>query len=86
MTSIYEKKISAEVRLIHAEQISLYKFHCFKKKQQTQWKTKQVKKDILNQWESMGIPKLNYHQFISCKKLFGGITVNGLYDEKLFIK
>ena len=27
MTSIYEKKISAEVRLIHAEQMSLY-FKC----------------------------------------------------------
>ena len=43
MTSIFEKKISAEVRLIHVEQISSYKFHRFKKKQQTQLKTKQVK-------------------------------------------
>ena len=33
MTSIYEKNISAEVRLIQAEQISLDKFHRFKKKQ-----------------------------------------------------
>ena len=33
MTSIYDKTFSAEVRLIHAEQISLYKFHRFKKKQ-----------------------------------------------------
>ena len=33
MTSIYEKKMSAEVWLIHAEQISLCKFHRFKKKQ-----------------------------------------------------
>ena len=32
MTSICEKKMSAEVRLIHAEQISLYKFYRFKKK------------------------------------------------------
>ena len=32
MTLICEKKISAEVRLIHAEQISLYKFHRFEKK------------------------------------------------------
>ena len=32
MTSICEKKISAEVRLIHEEQISLYKFHRFPKK------------------------------------------------------
>ena len=58
MTSICQKKISAEVRLIHAEQISLYKFHRFKKKQSTQLKTEQVKKDILNQWKSMGFPKL----------------------------
>ena len=59
MTSICEKKMSAEVRLIHAKQISLYKFYRFKKKQQTQLKTKQVKQDILNEWESMGIPKLS---------------------------
>ena len=63
MTSIYEEKISAEVRLIHAEQISLYKFHRFKKKQQTQLNTKQVKKDILNQWETMGFPKLIFSRF-----------------------
>ena len=31
--SICEKKISTELRLIHAEQIFLHKFHCFKKKQ-----------------------------------------------------
>ena len=58
MTSTCKKKISAEVRLIHAEQISLYKFHRFKKKHYTQLKTKQVEQDILNQWESMGFPKL----------------------------
>ena len=33
MTSVCEKKISAEVMHIHAEQIYLYKFHRFKKKQ-----------------------------------------------------
>ena len=33
MTSICEKKNSAEVRLIHAEQMSLYKFHRFEKRQ-----------------------------------------------------
>ena len=33
MTSNCEKKISAEVRPIYAEQIPLYKFHRFKKKQ-----------------------------------------------------
>ena len=30
----------------------------FLKKQQTQLTTKQVKQDILNQWESMSFPKL----------------------------
>ena len=50
MTSVSEKKqISVEVRLIHAKQISLYKFHRFKKKQQQQLKTKQVKQDILDE-------------------------------------
>ena len=49
MTSICEKKISAEVRLIHAEQISLYNFIILRKKQWTQMKTKQLKQDILNQ-------------------------------------
>ena len=32
MTPIYEKKISAEVRLIHAEQMSLYNFIVLRKK------------------------------------------------------
>ena len=59
MTSICEKKISAEVRLIHEEQISLYNFIVLRKNK-TQLKTKQVKQDILNQWESMGFPKLYY--------------------------
>ena len=58
MTLICERKISAEVRLIHAEQISLYKFRRFQKKQEAQPKTKQVNQDVLNQWESMGFPKL----------------------------
>ena len=58
MTSIYEKKISAEVRLIHAEQMSLYNFIILRKKQWTQVKTKQLKQDILNQEESIGFPKL----------------------------
>ena len=49
MTSIYEKKISTEVRLIHAEQMSLYNFVILRKKQWTQMKTKQLKQDILNQ-------------------------------------
>ena len=41
------KKISAEVRLIHAEQMSLYNFVILRKKQWTQMKTKQLKQDIL---------------------------------------
>ena len=49
MTSIYEKKISAEVRLIHVEQMSLYNFIILGKKQWTQMKTKQLKQNILNQ-------------------------------------
>ena len=59
MTSICEKKISAEVRLIHAEQIHLYNFIVLRKKQLTQLKIKEVEQDILNQWESMGFPKLH---------------------------
>ena len=49
MTSIYEKKNSAEVRLIHAEQMSLYNFIILRKKQWTQMETKQLKQDMLNQ-------------------------------------
>ena len=49
MTSFYEKKISAEVRLIHAEQMSLHNFIILKKKQWTQMKIKQIKQDVLNQ-------------------------------------
>ena len=41
------KKISAEVRLIYAEQMSLYNFVILRKKQWTQMKTKQLKQDIL---------------------------------------
>ena len=49
MTSVYEKKISAEVRLIHAEQMSLYNFIILRKKQWTQMATKQPKQEILDQ-------------------------------------
>ena len=49
MTSVYEKTISAKVRLIHGEQMSLHNFIILKKKQWTQMKTKQLKQDILNQ-------------------------------------
>ena len=59
MTSIYEKKNLATVQLIHAEQMSLYNFIILRKKQWTQMKTKQFKQDILNQYESIGFPKLN---------------------------
>ena len=47
MSSISEKKFLAKVRVIHAEQISLYEFHHFKKKQMTQLENKQVKQNIL---------------------------------------
>ena len=49
MTSIYEKKISAEVWLVHAEEKSVYNFIIVRKKQWTQVKTKQLKQEILNQ-------------------------------------
>ena len=49
MTSIYEKKISLEVRLIYAEQMPLYNFIILSKKQWAQIKTKQLKQGILNQ-------------------------------------
>ena len=50
--------MSVEVRLIHAEQMSLYNFIILKRKQWSQIKTKQLKQDILNQKESIGFPKL----------------------------
>ena len=46
MMSTYKKKNSAEVWLIHAEQMSLYNFVILRKKQWTQMKTKQLKQDI----------------------------------------
>ena len=49
MTSAYEIKISAEVRLVHAEQMPLNNFIILRKKQWTQVKTKQLKLDISNQ-------------------------------------
>ena len=52
MTSIYEKKISAEVRLIHVKQTSLYNFVVLRKK------TKDTAEDETSQarhFKSMGI-------------------------------
>ena len=51
MTSMYgmRKIFLVEVRLIHAEQMSLYNFIILRKKQWTQMKTKKLKQDILNQ-------------------------------------
>ena len=43
MTSIFEKIILAEARLIHAEQMSIYNFIALRKKQWAQMKTKQLK-------------------------------------------
>ena len=64
MTSVCEKKNSAEVQLIHAEQISLYNFIVLRKKQYTQLKTKQLKQDInenlwvfLNSWLKITLPR-----------------------------
>ena len=54
MTSICEKNISAEVRFIYVEQVSLYIFIVLRKNNR-----QQLKQDILNQWESMGFSKLN---------------------------
>ena len=51
MTSIYETKISTEVRLIHAKQMSIYNFIILRKKQWAQMKTKHLKQDILNQYD-----------------------------------
>ena len=48
MTSICQKKNLAEVRLIHAEQMSLYNFIVLRKKHQTQLKTEQLKQDFSN--------------------------------------
>ena len=47
MTPFYEKKISAEARLIHAEQMPLYNFIILRKKQWTQMKIKQLKQDSM---------------------------------------
>ena len=58
MTSIYQEKVSAEVQLIHAEQMSLYNFIIWKKKHWAQMKPKQLKQDILNRYKSTGFPKL----------------------------
>ena len=53
------------MRLIHAEQMSLYNFIILKKKQWTQMKTKQLRQDISNQQESIGFPK-PYSSFLFC--------------------
>ena len=49
MTSIYGENILAGVRLIHAEQLNVFrKFHRFMKKQKTQLKTEQLMQGISN--------------------------------------
>ena len=52
--NLREKKSSAEVRLFYVEQMPLYKKHHHFMKKETQPKTKQLKQNILNHWESMG--------------------------------
>ena len=54
MTSICEKKMSAEVQLIHAEEICLLNFIIFWKKDHTQLKTKQLKQNIFRSMEIYG--------------------------------
>ena len=49
MTSICERKKLAKVRLINAEQISLYNFIILRKNNRYRLKNKQVKQDISNQ-------------------------------------
>ena len=82
MMSICEKKISGELRPIHAEQISLYKFHRIKKRQQTQLQAKQVKQDILNQWESMGFLKLNVMDVPSLHPNYTAMELNYDFRKK----
>ena len=60
MTSFMIKENSAEVRFIHAEQMSLHNSIILRKEQWTHIKIKQLKQDILNQYESIGFPKLFY--------------------------
>ena len=60
--NLWKKKNSTEVRLTHAEEMPLYNFIVLRRKQQTQLKTKQLKQNILNQWESMGFSKLNFQK------------------------
>ena len=65
MVYICEKKIQQSAAYSCRTNIFTYKFYRFKKKQYTELKTKQFKEDILNQWESMGFPKLISHVTIS---------------------
>ena len=57
MTSIYEKKISAEVRLIHAEQMSLYNFIILRKKTMDTDQDKITQVRHFKSKESIGFPK-----------------------------
>ena len=54
MTSICEKKSSAQVWLIHAELMSLQNLIILWKKEQTQLKTKQLKQNIFKSMEIYG--------------------------------
>ena len=57
MTSICDKKISAKVRLIHAEHVSLYNF-IFLRKKTIDTAEDLITGDILNQLYSMSFSKL----------------------------
>ena len=67
MTSCMRKENSAEVRFIHAEQMSLYNLIILRKEQWTDIKIKQLKQDILNQYESIGFRKLFYLSSRLCR-------------------
>ena len=67
MTSCMRKENLAEVRFIHAEQMSLYNLIILRKEQWTDIKIKQLKQDILNQYESIGFPKLFYLSSRLCR-------------------
>ena len=58
MTLIYEEKNLGRSTAYSCQANLLYNFITLKKKQWTQMKTKQLKQDILNYQESIGLPRL----------------------------
>ena len=60
MTSVYEKINFGKSAAYSCGTNVFIQFYRFKKKQETQLKTENLKQDILNQWESMGFSKLYF--------------------------